>query len=79
MEYRTLITADELSQLLGSKVVVVDCRFDLADPDAGFRSYRDGHIPGAVYAHHQQRQFLDRNRPCHTATTTSMGSAMGFL
>lgn len=31
--------------------VVVDCRFSLADPEAGRRSYQSGHIPGAWYAH----------------------------
>lgn len=29
----------------------VDCRFNLADPAAGEAAYRNGHIPGAVYAH----------------------------
>lgn len=32
-------------------VIVVDCRFDLADPDAGRRAYLQAHIRGAVYAH----------------------------
>jgi thiosulfate/3-mercaptopyruvate sulfurtransferase len=31
--------------------VVVDARFSLADPAAGERAYRAGHVPGAVYAH----------------------------
>jgi Rhodanese-related sulfurtransferase len=31
-------------------VLIVDCRFDLADPDKGHRDYLDGHIPGAVFA-----------------------------
>lgn len=30
--------------------VVVDCRFDLMDPDAGRRAWLAGHIPGACYA-----------------------------
>ncbi len=29
---------------------VVDCRFDLGDPEAGRRDYLTGHIPGAVFA-----------------------------
>lgn len=29
----------------------VDCRFDLAAPGWGPESYRESHIPGAVYAH----------------------------
>lgn len=32
-------------------VVLIDCRFDLAHPDAGREAYRAGHLPGAVYAH----------------------------
>jgi len=31
--------------------VIVDCRFDLADPAKGEQQYREGHIPGARYAH----------------------------
>jgi thiosulfate/3-mercaptopyruvate sulfurtransferase len=29
----------------------VDCRWSLEDPDSGYRTYLEGHIPGAVYAH----------------------------
>lgn len=32
-------------------VVVVDCRFNLLAPHAGFRAYLEAHIPGARYAH----------------------------
>jgi len=32
-------------------VLVIDCRFDLADPAAGRRDFELGHIAGAVYAH----------------------------
>lgn len=50
--YRTLIDAKSLAGLAGqANVVVVDCRFELANVDAGERSYREAHIPGAVYAH----------------------------
>lgn len=31
--------------------LVVDCRFVLDKPDAGYQAYLDAHIPGAVYAH----------------------------
>lgn len=31
--------------------VLVDCRFSLADPAAGERAYRAGHIPDAFYLH----------------------------
>jgi len=45
----TLISAAELSALAPGKVLVVDCRKDLADPAKGRRDYLEGHIPGAVY------------------------------
>ncbi len=32
-----------------SEAVVFDCRFSLADPEAGRRLYQQGHIPGAHY------------------------------
>jgi len=31
--------------------VLLDCSFDLADPTAGERGYREGHLPGARYVH----------------------------
>lgn len=34
-----------------SNWLIVDCRFDLAQPAAGEAAYRAGHIPGALYAH----------------------------
>ncbi|MQA31447.1 MAG: sulfurtransferase [Luteitalea sp.] len=51
MSYTTLISADELAAALNDPaLVVIDCRFDLTDPSWGERTYREGHIPGAVYA-----------------------------
>ena len=51
MEYRTLIDADSLRELLGGQgLAVVDCRFDLMNPGAGRLAYLRGHIPGARYA-----------------------------
>ncbi len=46
----TLIDAAELAALPPHEVLIVDCRFDLADPGKGSRDYLDGHIPGAVFA-----------------------------
>ena len=47
-----LISVDELNALRAVRaVVVVDCRFDLAAPNAGEAAYLRGHLPGAVYAH----------------------------
>ena len=47
-----LVSAAELSRHLGAPDwVVVDCRFNLARPDAGEAAYRTAHIPGSWYAH----------------------------
>ncbi|MCE7950006.1 MAG: sulfurtransferase [Xanthomonadales bacterium PRO7] len=51
MNLSTLIDAQTLStRIRAGDVLVVDCRFELADPAAGAREYAQGHIPGAVYA-----------------------------
>ncbi len=51
MSWTTLVDATTLQSRLNSEdLVVVDCRFDLSDPQAGRRAYLEGHIPGAVYA-----------------------------
>ena len=56
MAYTTLISAEELLALQQRKdsathLMVFDCSFDLAQPEAGEQQYREAHIPGAVYAH----------------------------
>jgi thiosulfate/3-mercaptopyruvate sulfurtransferase len=49
---RSVIRVDELARSLGAPhTVIVDCRFSLADEEAGRRAYLAGHVPGAVYAH----------------------------
>lgn len=48
--WRPLMSATELAAIPSAEVLVVDCRFDLADPARGRRDYLAGHIPGAVYA-----------------------------
>lgn len=45
------LTADAVAGFDG---VILDCRFSLADPAAGYAAYEDGHLPGA--------HFLDLNR-----------------
>jgi thiosulfate/3-mercaptopyruvate sulfurtransferase len=53
MSFETLVEAGTLRQLLeedSADVAVVDCRFDLMNPDAGRASYLAAHIPGARYA-----------------------------
>ena len=52
MSHTTLIDASTLhAHRNDPNWVVMDCRFSLADPDAGRRAYRDSHLPGAHYAH----------------------------
>jgi thiosulfate/3-mercaptopyruvate sulfurtransferase len=52
--YTTLISAGNLAERLTAapdSVLVFDCRFDLADPQAGAQAYAAGHLPGAQYLH----------------------------
>ena len=49
--YSTIISAHDLKENLSSGWVVFDCRFSLADTNAGQAAYDAGHIPGAVYLH----------------------------
>lgn len=60
-----LITAAELAGQLDEPAWrIIDCRFDLRQPDAGAAAYREGHIPGALYAH------LDRDLSGPVAATS---------
>jgi len=58
--WTTLVEAGALAAALDrDDLVVIDCRFSLAAPDAGEAAYRSSHIPGALYAH------LDRDLSDH--------------
>lgn len=47
-----IVSTDRLAAHLDDPAwIVVDCRFDLADPATGEQAYREAHIPGARYAH----------------------------
>lgn len=49
--FMTLISAEQLTlQLTKNNTVIVDCRHDLMDAQAGKNAYDAGHIPGAVFA-----------------------------
>ena len=51
MNASPLVSPAELSSRLGEEgLLIVDCRFDLADPERGAREYAQAHVPGAVYA-----------------------------
>jgi len=52
MTYTTLISSDTLAQHINdSNLIIIDCRFSLADSEAGAKAYRMGHIKNARYAH----------------------------
>ena len=55
MRYTTIISAAELQDLLADGTagapLLLDCRFDLAAPDAGEAEFSKGHLPGAHYIH----------------------------
>ena len=51
--FETLISADRVRAALATDAapVLIDTRFDLADPAAGEASWRTGHLPGSIYLH----------------------------
>lgn len=52
MSYTTVVsTADLADHLDAPDWRIIDCRFDLSQPEAGAAAYRDSHIPRALYAH----------------------------
>jgi len=70
MTFSTLISAQTLSQHVSDPDwIVIDCRHDLGNPDAGRAAYDQGHIPDARFAH------LDRDLA--GATVAADGSFRG--
>jgi thiosulfate/3-mercaptopyruvate sulfurtransferase len=53
MIYETLISVEQLSaaQNGAAPPLVLDCSFELTNPDAGRQAYDAGHVPGAAYLH----------------------------
>jgi len=52
LSFSTLLRpADLMGHLADPHWLVLDCRFELSDPDAGERAWAAGHIPGAAHAH----------------------------
>jgi thiosulfate/3-mercaptopyruvate sulfurtransferase len=50
--FNTLISVAQLRERLDDPAVVVfDCRHDLMQPEKGTQAYREGHVPGARFAH----------------------------
>lgn len=63
----TIVDVETLARHLDEpEWVIVDCRFDLAAPEAGEAAYAEGHIPGAQYAHLDRdlssQPYTDRGR-----------------
>lgn len=55
VNYDNLVSPAILArQLMKPDWVIVDCRFDLADPDAGRHLWTRSHIPGAIFADLEQ-------------------------
>jgi len=49
--YSLIIQAEDLMRHLHDPdYVIVDCRFDLSEPEWGKAEFQSLHIPGAVYA-----------------------------
>ena len=66
MPTAALIDTAELAALIDrGGIVLLDCRFDLASPEAGRRAYLAGHIPGARHA--------DLNRDLSSTPTPASG------
>lgn len=52
MNNQILVSCEELAAHLDDPDWrIIDCRFDLAQTESGREAYREGHIPGAIYAH----------------------------
>ena len=62
----SLIDAQSLMAKLEQQasLVLLDCRFDLANPDAGETAFREAHLPGARYVH------LDRDLSSPVSATS---------
>jgi len=59
--YTSLISTDELArQLSDPALVLVDCRHNLSDVDAGQRAYGASHLPGARFMHMDRDLSGDR-------------------
>jgi thiosulfate/3-mercaptopyruvate sulfurtransferase len=55
MAWQTLVSAEQVADQLGDpRLLVFDCRYELARPDAGREAYLRGHLPGAIHVdlHH---------------------------
>jgi thiosulfate/3-mercaptopyruvate sulfurtransferase len=52
VSFDTLISVAQLRERLDDPAMLVfDCRHDLMQPEKGVQAYREGHVPGARFAH----------------------------
>ena len=72
-----LIDVATLAGLAADEVLIVDCRFDLADPARGARDFLAGHIPGAVHAD-LDRDLSDLSRQSEGLGRHPLPSAEAF-
>ncbi|MCA1030438.1 sulfurtransferase [Bacillus timonensis] len=50
--YKNIVSIDWLWQNINNDDLrIIDCRFDLKEPDKGYKEYISDHIPGSVYFH----------------------------
>jgi thiosulfate/3-mercaptopyruvate sulfurtransferase len=62
-DWTTLVSAEALAAALGApRLVLVDARAMLSDPDAGERAWRESHLPGARHVH-LERDLSDHAKP----------------
>lgn len=62
--FTTLISADQLRKALadGAPLRLMDCSFDLMNPEAGRQQFESGHLPGAVHVD-LDRHLSDKTGP----------------
>jgi thiosulfate/3-mercaptopyruvate sulfurtransferase len=51
MSFTNLISTSQFTEDRKPDWVIIDCRFNLSQPDWGFQNYQEGHLPDAIYAH----------------------------
>jgi thiosulfate/3-mercaptopyruvate sulfurtransferase len=75
--HTTLVDATTVAAMPPESVLLVDCRFDLADPSRPARDYAEAHLPGAVYAD-LDRDLSDLRSPAGHRGRHPLPSAVDF-
>ncbi len=80
MNSPVLISAQELADSLKGEgeLLLVDCRYALADSEQGWHAFIDAHIPGAVYCH-LDRDLADLSRSAHGQGRHPLPAAWVFM